>query len=104
MTVWLVLLAIGAGTYLLRSAMFVFVDAGSLPSWTERPLAYVAPAAIAALVSSMVLTDHGSFAPGSISEVGAVVAAFVTVRLSGSIVGGLVVGFPVLWALSAAGL
>ena len=101
---WAVVLAVGVGTYLLRATLFVVIGTRPLPGWTERPLALVAPAGIAALVATMVLTDHGRLAPAGIAPLAAVAASFLAVRASGSVARGLVVGFPVLWALSAVGL
>jgi branched-subunit amino acid transport protein len=103
MNVWSVILAVGIGTYVLRSAMFVVVGNRELPAWTARPLAFVGPAAIGALVGGMVLTDHGRFAPAGTAELVAVAAAFITVRRTGDVARGMVVGFPVLWALIALG-
>lgn len=104
MTTWIVIVAVGLGTYVLRASMFVALGDRSLPAWTERPLAFVGPAAIAALVSGMVLTDHGSFAPAGAVELAAVGTAFVAVRRTGDVAKGLLAGFAVLWALAAAGL
>lgn len=104
MNAWLVILAVGIGTYALRSAMFVVLGNRQLPAWTARPLAFVGPAAIGALVGGMVLTDHGRFAPAGTAELVAVLAAFVTVRRTGDVARGMMVGFPVLWALVALGL
>ena len=103
MTAWLVILAVGAGTYAFRAVMFAVLAGRSLPGWVERPMAFVAPAAIGALVGGMVLTDGGSFGPAGVAEVGAVTAGFLAVRRSGDVLYGLAVGFPVLWALSALG-
>ena len=104
MTAWLVIAAVGLGTYGLRASMFVMLGDRQLPAWTERPLAYVGPAAIGALVGGMVLTSHGTFAPAGLAELVAVATSFEVVRRSGDVARGLLVGFPVLWALAAVGL
>jgi branched-subunit amino acid transport protein len=104
MNAWIVIVAVGLGTYALRSAMFVLVGNRQLPTWTARPLAFVGPAAIGALVGGMLLTDHGRFAPPGTAELVAVAAAFVAVRRTGDVAKGMLVGFPVVWALVAIGL
>jgi branched-subunit amino acid transport protein len=104
MSAWSVIIAVGVGTYVMRSAMFVVLGNQQLPAWTARPLAFVGPAAIGALVGGMVLTDHGRFAMAGTAELVAVAAAFVTVRRTGDVARGMLVGFPVLWALAALGL
>ena len=104
MSVWLVILAVGAGTYVFRAAMFVLLGSRRLPGWTLHPLGFVGPAAIGALVGGMVLTDGERFAPAGVAELVSVVAGFVVVRRSGDVARGLMVGFPVLWTLVALGL
>jgi branched-subunit amino acid transport protein len=96
-TAWLVILAVGLGTYAFRAVGFVVVG---LPAWTQRPLAFVSPAALGALVGGMLLTGHGHAEVPALAEAGAVVAAFVTVRRTGNVGRGILVGFPVLWALT----
>jgi branched-subunit amino acid transport protein len=99
-TAWLVVCAVGLGTYAFRAVTFAVVSDRGLPAWAERPLAFVSPAAIGALVGGMLLTAHGSTAMPALAEAGAAVAAFVTVHRSGNVARGIVVGFPVLWALT----
>lgn len=100
MTAWLVICAVGLGTYAFRSITFAAVSARGLPAWAERPLAYVSPAAIGALVGGMLLTTHGSAEAPALAEAGAAFAAFVTVRRTGNIARGILIGFPVLWTLA----
>jgi len=104
MSVWLVILAVGAGTYVFRAAMFVVLGSHSLPAWTHGPLGFVGPAAIGALVGGMVLTDGERFAPSGAAELVAVVAGFVVVRRPGDVARARAVCFPVLWTLTALGL
>lgn len=103
MTAWWVVLAVGLGTYAFRAVTFAVIGARRLPAWTQRPLTFVGPAAIGALVGGMVLTQHGRIEIAGPAELGAVVAAFVAVRRSGNVVHGLVAGFTVLWCLTAIG-
>lgn len=100
MTAWLVIGAVGLGTYAFRAVTFAVVSARGLPTWAERPLAFVSPAALGALVGGMLLTTHGRAAVPAVAETSAAVAAFVTVRRTGNIALGLLVGFVVLWALA----
>lgn len=104
MSVWLVILGVGLGTYAFRAAMFVLLGSRQLPAWTHQPLGFVGPAAIGALIGGMVLTDGERFAPSGVAELVALAAAFATVRRSGDVARGLLVGFPALWALTALGL
>lgn len=101
MTTWLVVLAVGLGTYAFRAAMFAIVGACDVPEWAQRPLAYVSPAALGALVGGMLLTAHGSAVMPGLAEAGAAVVSFVTVRRSGNVAVGLVTGFLALWVLAS---
>jgi branched-subunit amino acid transport protein len=97
MSTWIVLLAVGAGTYALRASMFVVLGRRSLPGWTERPMALVAPAAIAALTVSMLLTSRQSVDAAPTKELLAVLVGFLTVRRTGNVMWAFVAGLPVYW-------
>ena len=99
MTAWLVICAVGLGTYAFRAVTFVVVSEHGLPTWAERPLAFVGPAALGALVGGMLLTTQGGADMPTFAEASAAAAAFVTVRRTNNIALGLLVGFPVLWCL-----
>jgi branched-subunit amino acid transport protein len=97
---WMVVIAVGLGTYAFRAFAFVVIGDGGLPTWMQRPLTFVGPAALGALVGGMLLTGHGHAEVPALAEVGAVLAAFVTVRRTGNVGRGILIGFPVLWALT----
>lgn len=101
MSTWFVIVAIAAGTYLLRASMFVAFGGRAFPAWTERPMALVAPAAVAALVSSTLMTDAGAIALPAAAELLAVAAGFGAVRRTGNVMHSFAVGLPVFWAASA---
>lgn len=101
MTSWIVVISIGLGTYLMRASMFVAIGGRTLPPWIERPMALVAPAAVAALVSSTLMVDAGAVVRPPASELLAVIAGFATVRRTGNVMHAFVVGLPVFWVTSA---
>ncbi len=103
MSPWLVIAVIGLGTYALRASMFVALGGRSLPAWLNGPMSLVGPAAIAALVASMLLTSHGRADVGSISTIVATTAAFVCVRRTGNVMHALFVGMPIVWAFGLLG-
>jgi branched-subunit amino acid transport protein len=102
-TAWLVVVAVGLGTYVFRAAMFAIVGARDVPAWAQRPLAYVSPAALGALVGGMLLTAHGSAAMPGAAEAGAAVVSFATVRRSGNVALGILTGFLALWTFALFG-
>ncbi len=103
MTAWVVILAVGLGTYAFRAVMFAVIGGRRLPVRVERPLAFVGPAALGALVGAMLLTRGGHPAPPAVAEAAAACCAFVTVRYTGNVALGIVAAFPVLWALAGLG-
>jgi branched-subunit amino acid transport protein len=100
MTAWLVIVAVGVGTYALRAVTFAVVGARGLPAWTHRSFAYVGPAAIGALVGGMLLSEHGHVDLPGLAEGAAAAASFLTVRRTGNVAHGLGIGFAVLWGLA----
>ncbi|MGI9603758.1 MAG: AzlD domain-containing protein [Acidimicrobiales bacterium] len=101
MTAWIVIAAIGLGTYALRASMFALVTVKPLPPRAEATLSLVAPAAVAALVATIVFTQAGEVDTGPAPELAAIVAGFVAVQRTGNVLHALGVGMPVFWAFSA---
>ncbi len=99
MNAWLVIIAVGVGTYAFRAVMFGVLGGRDLPAWTTGPLSFVGPAAIGALVGTMLLTRHGRWDPAGATELVAAIGAFFTVRRTGNVAHALVVGLPILWLL-----
>lgn len=97
MTPWIVFITIGLGTYALRASMFVLLGDRALPAWADAPLALVAPAAVAALVASMTLTDGERASVSSVAELLAIVVGFVVTRRTGNVMHAIAVGLPVFW-------
>ena len=100
MSTWLVLLGVAAGTYAMRASMFVLLGDRSLPAWTTRPMALVAPAAVTALVTSMLFAAGGGRA--TLPELAAISTGFVAARRSGNVMHAFYAGMPVYWLLTAA--
>lgn len=104
MSAWVVIISIGLGSYALRASMFVLLGNRSLPGWTATPMALVAPAAIAALVATITLTDGGQIRPLPLAELAAMMAGFVVVRRTGNVMHAFAAGLPVFWVLTLAGI
>lgn len=103
MTPILVIGIIGLGTYLLRLSFIGLLGERPVPEWAERPLRYVAPAVLAALVTPAVMLVDGSLVlspTGNPRFLAAVVAALVAWRLKNV---GLVIvaGMVSLWLFQA---
>ena len=103
MTTWMVIAAVAIGTYGFRVSMLLVLGGRSLPAWTDRPMALIGPAAVAALVTSLVLTSGGRFIAPPAPVAAAVVAGFVATRRSGNVMHAFAAGLPVFWLLTALG-
>lgn len=105
MSDWAVVATIGVGTYLLRLSFIGVLGTRPMPVWAQRPLKYVAPAVLAALVLPAVTLVDGSvdLSPlGNPRFLAAVVAGLIAWRLR-SVAAVIVVGMGLLWVLQALG-
>lgn len=101
MTAVLVVLAVGAGSYLFRISMVLLLDRTDR-RWIERATAFVVPAAFAALATGGILAaaGHGS-AASAVPPLAAVAVAAAAVRLTGTPAVAIAAGMPTLWLLTA---
>ena len=103
MSQWLIVIAIGIGTYLLRFSFIGLLGTRPMPVWAQRPLKYVAPAVLAALVlPAVVLVDgRADLTPlGNPRFLAAVVAGMVAWRIK-NVAAVILVGMSLLWVLQA---
>lgn len=103
MNPWLTVTIIGVGTYLTRLSFVGLLGSRAMPAWAERPLQFVAPAVLAALVAPAVLLREGSLevVPGANPRLyAAAVAALVAWRFR-NLAAAIVAGMGSLWLLQA---
>jgi branched-subunit amino acid transport protein len=101
MSAWLIVIAVGIGTYGARVSFIGALGHRRLPAAVERALEYVAPAVFAAIVFPAVFLPEGSIdlAPSTNPRfIAATLAALVAWRLK-SVVAVIVVGMGALWIL-----
>jgi len=98
---WGAVVIIGIGTYLTRLSFIGAFGERAMPVWMERPLRYVAPAVLGAIVLPAVVMPEGmvDFVPASNPRfLAAVIAGAVAVRIKN--VGVVIaVGMGALWIL-----
>ena len=105
MSDWVVVAVIGVGTYLLRLSFIGVLGTQAMPVWAQRPLKYVAPAVLAALVLPAVTLVDGSvdLTPlGNPRFLAATVAGLIAWRLR-NVAAVIVVGMSLLWLLQGLG-
>lgn len=100
MSAFLVILAVGIGTYLMRSLFVLALANRKIPPAIVRALDYVAPAVLSALVISLVVDTSGRLTVG-MPEIVALVAGGLTVWKSRNFLLSAVVGMVVLWLITA---
>jgi branched-subunit amino acid transport protein len=77
-TIWAIIAATGAGTYLLRFSFLGIIGNRRLPEWVLRHLRYTAVAVMPGLVAPLVLWPH---ATGGNPDPARLLAAFATVTI-----------------------
>jgi branched-subunit amino acid transport protein len=101
MNVWIVILAAGAGCYLLRLSM-IGSDRVRLPSRLDDAATLVAPAAFAAIaitsVASAVMTAG---IPGAVAPLIAVAVGALATARTGSPLAAMLAGMPTYWIFNA---
>ena len=101
MSPWIAVIIIGVGTYLTRLSFVGALGTRAIPPWAERPLKYVAPSVLAALVLPAVVLRDGMYdlsPAGNPRFLAAVVAALVAWRFR-SVSATIIVGMVTLWLL-----
>jgi branched chain amino acid efflux pump len=101
-TAWIVILAVGLGSYLFRLSMILLIDRIMMPSWLDQASGLVAPAAFAALAAGGVATACTSVgANQAAAPLAAVAAAVIAVLRTGSSYAAILVGMPTLWIMTS---
>jgi branched-subunit amino acid transport protein len=102
MNAWIVILAAGIGTLVLRAGVVVAADRVRIPRWLDRASALVAPAALAALAATNI-ADAATSQSGAaaIAPLAAAAAGALAVARTGSAYTAMLVGMPVLWGMTA---
>lgn len=104
MSNWLIVIVIGIGTYLTRLSFIGALGTTAMPIWAQRPLKFVAPAVLAALVVPAVLLREGAvdLSPAGNPRFLAALAAGLVAWWLRNVAAVIVVGMGVLWILEAA--
>jgi branched-subunit amino acid transport protein len=100
LTLWLVIVGMGAITYGLRLSMIVFFGRVKMPEALRRALRFVPPAVLSAIVLPELLIPGGTFtlSPWNARLVAGVVAAAVAWR-TGNVFLTIGTGMGLLWML-----
>jgi branched-subunit amino acid transport protein len=99
-TMWIVIIVLGIGTYLIRLSFIVLFGRVEPPMKLQRALRFVPPAVLSALLLPDVLYRSGTFSlsVGNARLIAASVAALVAWRTKNTLLT-IVIGMIVLWVL-----
>ncbi len=97
MTALIVFVLAGIGTYAARSAFILAVGDRRLPLIVERFLANIGPAVLAALATSLLLTDGAEAYLTNAAEVSATAVAILAAWRTRNFLWSFVAGMGVLW-------
>lgn len=101
LTIWLVILALALGTFLLRWSFLGALGDRAIPSWAARALRYTAVAVLPALVAPLVAwpaATGGQPDPARLTAAGVtLLVGVVTRNLLAAVVAGMVTLFTVLY-------
>jgi branched-subunit amino acid transport protein len=100
MTAFVVVAAVGVGSYLFRISMLVLSARTGLPPVVRRAADHAVPVSFAALAAGA-LVRHLGLEASAAAPVAAVAVAVVAVRRTGSPHAALIAGMPVVWVVSA---
>ena len=99
-TLWIVIIGLGLGSFLLRFVFIGLVGSRAMPAWLLRHLRYTAVAMLPALVTPPAATDGELDLPRLASAMVALVLGLITKNVLISITGGAVTLYALLYLLA----
>lgn len=102
-TIWMIIVALGIGTFVLRYSFLGLLGNRPLPAWALRYLRYTAVAVLPALVAPLVIWPQatgGQTDPARLIAAGVtVLAGLITRNTLAAILGGLAALYLGLWLI-----
>lgn len=103
--IWLVILILGIGTYLIRFSFLGLIGGKDLPQWVLRHLRYTAVAILPGLVAPMVLWPAATGGEVDPARLSAALVTFAVGILTRNVIAAITLGgltlFGMIWALGA---
>ena len=101
MSIWLVVVLAGAGSYAFRVSMLVARARFRVPAVLDRAGPFAVPVAFAALAASAIGRYTAEAGMAALPALVAVTVGAVVSRRTGNAQAALLTGLPVMWVLSA---
>lgn len=96
-TLWIVIISLAAGTYLIRFSFLGLIGSRDLPEWILRHLRYVAVAVLPALITPLVIWPEANGGEPDPSRLIAALIAFVVGFKFNSVIGAILAGMASLY-------
>ena len=97
--IWLIILALGAGTFVIRFSFLGILGNRALPLWLLRHLRYTAVGILPAMVTPLVLWPQATGGQMDASRIAAAVLALAVGLWTKSAIWAIVVGMATLWGI-----
>ena len=98
-TLWIVIISLGLGTYLIRFSFLGLIGGRELPEWCLRHLRYVAVAVMPALITPLVIWPDATGGEPDPARLLAALAAFLVGIRFNSVIGAVFAGMFTLYGL-----
>ena len=98
-TIWMVIIGVGSGTYLIRFSFLGIIGSRELPEWILRHLRYVAVAVMPGLIAPLVIWPQATGGESDPARLIAALAAFLVGFKLNSVVGAVVAGMTTLYSM-----
>jgi branched-subunit amino acid transport protein len=98
-TIWIVIVSLGIGTYLIRFSFLGIIGGRDLPEWCLRHLRYVAVAVMPALITPLVIWPDATGGEPDPARLIAALAAFLIGIKFNSVIGAVIAGMTTLYGL-----
>ncbi len=96
-TLWIVIISLGLGTYLIRFSFLGLIGGRELPEWCLRHLRYVAVAVMPALITPLVIWPDATDGETDPVRLMAALAAFLVGIKYDSVIGAVFAGMSTLY-------
>ena len=101
--IWIIIVVLGIGTYLIRLSFLGLVGGRELPDWVLRHLRYTAVAVLPGLVAPLVLWPEATGGEVDPARLAAALVTFVTGMLTRNAIAAILAGgttlYVLIWAL-----
>ena len=98
-TLWIVIVSLGIGSFLLRFSFLGLIGGRNLPEWCLRHLRYVAVAVMPALITPLIIWPDATGGEPDPARLVAALAAFVIGIKFNSVIGAVLAGMLTLYGM-----